>query len=197
MWCQKQLALTGELLLPLNIFFWLVFYSDKENCSTSWVFPSDHLVAGPWSDYFPPSSTWLLNSWNVCVTSCLLWGFLPLSSAMVFYELLEDRECTSVSLQLGPGPGPEECLVVCAEYISASVMTEKYVRGAQGSTFTFYRCENRSLTRGELSLSWCYSAFIIVPTKKKRGKERVEERRKKDVERRNWGEGGTSAFIQH
>lgn len=47
--CPEIVALTGELLLPFNIFFFfgLFFASGKENYSNSWVSPSDTLLLDP------------------------------------------------------------------------------------------------------------------------------------------------------
>lgn len=91
---QKQCPLTGELLLRFNIVLLDLFFNRTRRTTVLLGF-SPLTISSLDSDVTAspllPHDFWTLE--NVYVISRLLWDFLPGSSATVFCELLEDREC--------------------------------------------------------------------------------------------------------
>lgn len=132
---------------------------------------------------------------NVYVRLCLLWGFLPLSLAPIFYVLLEDTEYTFVYL--------------------CSVAQDLAMKSGQQSGLNTYQLmwwwRNRSgehespeTISSHLYILWMWKpkpdwrqmsfepllyffAFVIVPIKNKERENKSEERRKK--KKKNGKEG--------
>lgn len=95
--CPEIVALTGELLLPFNIFFFLAcFLHQARRTIVPLGFPPLTPYCWTLTWLFPPffMISERLKMFIKCHASCGV--FSPLYLALVFYKLLEDREWTSV-----------------------------------------------------------------------------------------------------
>lgn len=158
MWCQKQFALTGELLLPFNIFLacFLIWQGELQYFLGFPLWPSRcWTLKRLFSPFFYMTSELLKCLCNFLLTV----GFSPLVFSYGFLWAPWGQGVYLCISAAWPRTWPRRVLgSLC--WIHINFCDDREI--GQGCTslekpllptFTFYRCENWSLTGDELSLS--------------------------------------------